>query len=162
MRALAVLVLTGCGVVGCWAASPGAKVDLAAEADAVRAANAAVNAAIHRKDLQAVTAAYAPGAILLWQDERRITGAAIPTVWAQAFGAAGFALRLRSRTVTVAQAGDLALDEGSLEIDVPTPGGIRSLPGKYLLVWKKVGAGWKVLYDVYNTDPAPPTTSRAR
>lgn len=161
MRALAVLVLTASGLIGCGGAAADVKVDLATEAGAVRVANAAVNAAIQRKDLHAVTAAYAPGAVLLWQNEPRLTGAQIPRAWAQAFGVAGFALRLHSRTVTVAQAGDLALDEGSLELDMPAPGGITTVQGKYLLAWRKVGGEWKVLYDVYNTDPAPPATSGA-
>ncbi len=143
----------------CWASSPEKMVDLPAEATALHRLNASFNAAIQRQDLAGVTRLYTPDAALLWQNDPRLTGPEIRQAWAQAFGLAGFALHIRSSRIIVAQAGDLALDEGTLELELPGPKGVVKHPGKYLVVWKKLPEGWRILYDVYNTDP--PATKAA-
>ncbi len=160
MRALLLSGLVALATAACWTSPALRKTDLASEAAAVRSLNSNLNDAIQRRDTQVVVAAYAPDGALLWQNDPRITGPGIRNAWAQAFGTPGFALRLHSQVVRVAEAGDYALDEGSLELEVPGPGGILRSAGKYLVVWRKVNGAWKILYDVYNTD-APPTARAA-
>ncbi len=141
--------------VVCWAAPAGAQT--ADDEAAVRAANTRMDAAIQRQDVATIVAAYAPQGALLWEHDPRMSGPAIRQAWAQAFGLAGFGLHLHSRTIKVARAGDLALDEGTLELELPGPAGVVSHPGKYLVVWQTVDGAWKILYDVYNTDARPAT-----
>ncbi len=162
MRVYALLGVAAALTVGaCGASRPEKTVDLAAEETAVRGLNAGLNDAIQRKDLDAIATAYAPGAALLWQNDPRLSGPQIREAWAQAFRTPGFALRLHSTHILVAEAGDLALDEGTLELELPGPKGAVAAPGKYLVAWQKTANGWKILYDVYNTDaaaaPAPAT-----
>jgi ketosteroid isomerase-like protein len=157
MRMILLSTVVAVAAAGCWAAP--ARVDRSAEAAAVRTLNFSLNAAIQRRDLATVVSAYAPGGALLWQDDPRLSGPQIREAWAQAFGVPGFALRLHSHSVTVSRAADLALDEGSLELELPGPNGIVKSPGKYLVVWQKQAGAWKILYDVYNMDPAPKPTA---
>ncbi len=142
-------------LAACWASAPEERVDVAAERAAVAMLDSSLNAAIQRKDLPTVVSAYAPDAALLWQNDPRLTGPQIRDAWSQAFALAGFGLRLHSRVITIARAGDLALDEGALELDLPGPKGITTTPGKYLVVARKADGRWQILYDVYNTDPPP-------
>ncbi len=164
MRTEALLgIAAALGLGACWASPPEKQVDLPAEATAVHRLNASFNAAIQRQDLAGVTRLYTPDAVLLWQSDPRQTGPEIRQAWAQAFGLAGFALRIRSTRIIVAQAGDLALDEGTLELQLPGPKGVVTQPGKYLVVWKKLPEGWRILYDVYNMDrPATPATATGK
>ncbi len=155
MRVLLLGVAAALTMGACWASSPEKKVDLAAEGAQVHALNAGFNAAIQRKDIESVASIYAPDAALLWQNDPRMTGPQIRQAWAQAFGLPGFALRLQSNRIIVAQAGDLALDEGTLELELPGPMGVVQQPGKYLVVWKKMPEGWRLLNDVYNSDKPP-------
>ncbi len=162
MRSILLLGIAVVAAAACWASPPDRGTDAAAEAVAVRALDSTLNAAIQRRDLESVAAAYAPNGALLWQNDPRISGPAIRQAWAQAFGLQGFGLRLHSQMITVSRMGDIALDEGSLELELPGPGGVARTPGKYLVVWQKTDGAWKILYDVYNTDAAPTSPAAAK
>ncbi len=158
MRATFLCAVAALTTVPCWA-SP-LRAQAADDAAAVRAANVAFDAAIQRRDVAAIVAMYARDGALLWQNMPRMSGPAIEQAWAESFGMQGFGLHIRSQTISVARAGDIALDEGSLQIELPRPQGVVTSQGKYLVVWRKVDGAWKILYDVYNTD-APPTAPAA-
>ena len=82
-----------------------------------------------------------------------VTGAdAIRQAWAGMSGAPGFALRWTAAEAQVSSSGDLGYTTGAYEA---TMGGLTE-KGKYVTLWKKDGAEWKVTRDIFNADgPAP-------
>ena len=59
--------------------------------------------------------------------------------------------------VEVARSGELGYSTGSYQMTFKdTNGKTIEEHGKYVTVWKKQGAQWKVAYDIFNSDVAPP------
>ena len=65
----------------------------------------------------------------------------------------GFSLRFAATHIEVAASKDLAFDVGTfvlgLNDDKGTP---MTIPGKYVVVWKKQDGQWKAETDIFNTD----------
>jgi hypothetical protein len=53
---------------------------------------------------------------------------------------------------TASSAGDLIIDRGAYALTVSG----ATERGKYLVIWKKVGADWKVTHDMFSSDAPPP------
>jgi ketosteroid isomerase-like protein len=66
----------------------------------------------------------------------------------------GFALRFAPTRIEVAQSRELAYDIGTFELKLNDENGqSMTIPGKYLVVWKKQADGqWKAEADIFNTD----------
>jgi hypothetical protein len=58
--------------------------------------------------------------------------------------------------VEIAAAGDIATDVGRIESQLSAPAGPVSVVSKYLHVWHKVGAEWKLYYSMSNSNSPPP------
>lgn len=102
------------------------------------------------KLLEDVVAFYAPDGSTVWPGERAKHGTAkIRATWKA--GLKTFrSLKFTPERIDVAKGGDLAIDFGKVAIGQDTKKGRVTKPGKYVVVWKKVGRQWKVLYDCYN------------
>jgi uncharacterized protein (TIGR02246 family) len=63
---------------------------------------------------------------------------------------------LRPETVTMT-GDDTAYEIGTAAITIRPPGGEAfDDPGKYMVVWKRVGGEWKLHADIFNSDTPPP------
>lgn len=140
----------------CAPAAP--KVDIAAEETAIRAKVAEWNGFLQAKNDSAITALYGDRGALLPAGMPKLSGAAaMRPFWAQLW-ALNVNLVLNSVSVTVAQSGDLAVEEGTYSFDVP---GVPSDKGKYLVVWYKQDGKWLVAQDIWNSDMTPPAAPAA-
>ena len=63
--------------------------------------------------------------------------------------------------IEVARSGDLGYSTGEYDMSFKDPAGKTITDrGKYVTVWKKQpNGGWKVIYDIFNSDLAAPTVS---
>jgi len=131
------------------AASPGAA--LAADArKGVDAGNARWLAGLAAKDAGAVAAVYAEDAILYPPGAGAVSGRkAISAAFEPMLGAP-----LSLKTVEVKQSGDFAVETGTWTL--AGPDGKPADDGKYIVVWKKVGKGWLMWRDIWNSSRPPP------
>jgi len=157
VRALAILGVVGLALVSGCAAPPPA-VDTQKEEQAIRKLDADWNAAIAKKDLDAIVNLYAPDGATMWPDAPPSKGtAAIRAAWIELMKTPGISATIVVERLQVAQSGDVAFDEGHVDLEVDTPQGRAKETVKYLVGWKKVDGAWKVAYDMYNANaPAPP------
>jgi uncharacterized protein (TIGR02246 family) len=117
---------------------------------AVEAGNARWVAGLAAKDASAIAAVYTEDAILYPPGAGAVSGR-------KAIGAAfepmlGAALALKTSEVT--QSGDHAIETGTWTL--AGPDGKLADDGKYLVVWKKVGKGWFMWRDIWNSSRPPP------
>jgi ketosteroid isomerase-like protein len=140
----------------CAPAAP--KVDLAAEETAIRARVTEWNGFLQAKNDSAITALYGDRGALMPANMPKITGAAaMRPFWGQ-LGTMNVDLKLTTVSVTVAQSGDLAVEEGTYTFDLP---GTPTDTGKYLVVWGKQDGKWMVAQDIWNSDMPPPAAPAA-
>lgn len=80
--------------------------------------------------------------------------AKVQALWAGLMAKPGFSLRFAPTHIEVAKSKDLAYDIGTFELKLnDAQGSPMSIPGKYVVVWKKQkGGAWKVEADIFNTD----------
>jgi uncharacterized protein (TIGR02246 family) len=65
----------------------------------------------------------------------------------------GFSLRFAPSRIEVAASKDLAFDLGTFVLNLDDEkGAAMTIPGKYVVVWKKQNGEWKVEADIFNTD----------
>jgi ketosteroid isomerase-like protein len=140
----------------CAPAAP--KVDLAAEETAIRAKVTEWNGFLQSKNDSAITALYGDRGALFPAGMPKIVGAAaMRPFWAQLW-AMNVNLVLSTVSVTVAQSGDLAVEEGTYTFEIP---GTPADKGKYLVVWYKQDGKWLVAQDIWNSDMTPPAAPAA-
>jgi ketosteroid isomerase-like protein len=112
------------------------------------------------KDVDATTAFYADGAVLLPPNARATTDKqAIRGIWADLL-APGTTLSWQANKIEVARSGDLGYVTGVYQASLTDAQGKPvSDQGKFLEVWKKQPDGkWKCVVDTYSSDlplPAP-------
>jgi len=167
MRALAIVCVVGLALVSACAAPPLA-VDTQKEEQAIRKLDADWNAAIVKKDLDAIVNLYAADGATMWPDAPASRGsAAIRAAWVELMKTPGITGIIVVDRIQVAQSGDVAFDEGHVNLEVDTPQGRAKETVKYLVGWKKVDGAWKVAYDMYNGNapaapPPAPTPAKGR
>lgn len=150
--------IVGTLLIGACAEPAPPPVDLQKEEQAIRKLDDDWNAMIAKKDIDAIVNLYAADGATLWPDAPASKGtAAIRAAWVELFRTPGITGTIVADRIQVAPSGDLAFDEGHVNLEVDTPQGRAKETVKYLVGWKKVGGAWKVAYDVYNSNaPAPP------
>lgn len=110
---------------------------------------------IAEKDSAAIGALYAEDAVLMAPGEATVEGAdAIAARWARQLTLDGFDFSLTPQQLVVSASGDLAHDRGSYDFAATLPQGAITDTGKYVLVWQKIDGEWKVIADIFNSDPA--------
>ena len=140
------------------------KVDPIVEMHAIRAQDAAFSAAVAKLDVVATAALYAPDATILPPGLPAVHGPdAIRTMLASLFTAPGLSITLRPQRIDIAAAGDLATDQGEVEVGMNTAEGPVIEVSKYLEVWRKVDGEWKLMYDTWNANtPSAPAPAAAK
>lgn len=119
---------------------------------AIEANAKAFTAAFNKGDIAAVALMYATDAKLLPPDNKIVEGRAnIQNFWS---GASTAGLKLVSLTpVDVTVAGNLAVETGKYVTTIPGAGGATlTNEGKYVVVWRREGRGWKIIRDIFNSD----------
>jgi ketosteroid isomerase-like protein len=154
---VAVVIVTAC-------ATSAPATDPKADEAAIRALDEQWSAAANKRDLEATLAFYSAAGATMWPDAPTSHGAAeIRAAWTELFKVPGISLKFVPDKISIAQAGDLATDEGRAVIGVSTPAGQSVDTTKYLVIWRKENGTWKVLYDSYSSNkPAAPPPPPAK
>lgn len=154
LLSLLLAVVLGGGCAGGRGAAPPNTAAIAAEVGRFIAAN---NAAIAARDTNAVADSYTEDAVVLPPGVARVDGrAAIRAMWARSLRAPGLEMKLKSQRQVVSAGGDLVADIGTYTFQMEGPGGQPlSDVGKYVTVMRKVDGHWKMVVDIWNSDPAP-------
>ncbi|MEP7326267.1 MAG: nuclear transport factor 2 family protein [Gemmatimonadota bacterium] len=127
------------------------KADTAAEETAIRAQDAAYNAAIAARNDSALAAIYADNGTMMPPNEKNVTGtSAIRAYWAMLWPM-NASLSITPTTITVASSGDMATDVGAYTFSA----GPMNDTGKYLVHWHKIGGAWKIVDDMWSSDNTP-------
>lgn len=137
------------------------RIDAAAEERAIRALDEKWSPAVARNDVDAAVSLYTADATLLWPNAPAAKGTdAVRTAWTAVMKTPGLKLAVVPERVEVAAAGDVATDVGRVESEVTAPNGSIKAVSKYLHVWHKVGAEWRLYYSMTNSNspPVPPPT----
>ena len=130
--------------------------DAGAEERAIRAIVAHWNELLVAKNDSGIAAIYAPDAVLLPPNMPAVSGAGpIRQFWAVLWSM-NATLTLNTTTVTVAQAGDLASEQGTWAFEATGPQGPMQDKGKYIVVWRKSEGTWQAVQDIWNSDNPPP------
>lgn len=105
-----------------------------------------------RADAAAVAEWYSEDATLMPPDSPMLKGRdAIRSFWqgAMDMGVKGAQLE----TLEVEERDDIAYEVGRFELTLASPGGEGAkMRGKYVVVWKREGGGWKMHVDIWNGD----------
>ncbi|HEV8125595.1 MAG TPA: DUF4440 domain-containing protein [Gemmatimonadales bacterium] len=128
------------------------KADTAAEETAIRAQNAAWNAAVVAKSDSAMAAIYADNGTLMPPNEKIVTGTAAIRSFFAMLWPMNANLVITSTAITVASSGDMATDAGTYTFNA----GTMHDTGKYLVHWHKIGTTWKIVDDIWNSDTPLP------
>lgn len=83
---------------------------------------------------------------------------AVHATWTAVMKTPGLKLTLIPERIDIAAAGDVAIDVGRAETEVPTPTGVATSTSKYMHVWRKVGGEWRLFYSMSNSN-APPAAA---
>jgi uncharacterized protein (TIGR02246 family) len=80
--------------------------------------------------------------------------AKVQQLWTSLMAKPGFSLRFAPAHIEVAKSKEMAYDIGTFELKLNDERGTSmTLPGKYVVVWKKQKDGaWKAEADIFNTD----------
>ncbi|HEX2092699.1 MAG TPA: nuclear transport factor 2 family protein [Longimicrobiaceae bacterium] len=147
--------LSACGAVGPWA-------DLAAEEEAVRAADRRWAEAAERRSVEGILSSLAPDAVVMFPNRPTLSDSvAIRKAMQEDFALPGFSVTWTPARIQVARARDLAVTIGTYRLGLNGLQGRVEDRGKYMTLWKKVGGEWKVAADILNSDlPALPPQAR--
>lgn len=119
----------------------------------IEAANARFEQEFAKGDASALARMYTENATVLPPESDLVTGRdAIQAFWQGAIQSGVKNLRLK--TVQVDELGTAAAKEiGRFSLDAPAPQDqMMKVEGKYVVVWRKVGAEWKLDADIWNTN----------
>ncbi|ANK85501.1 MULTISPECIES: YybH family protein [unclassified Rhizobium] len=110
---------------------------------------------VQGQDADAIKQLYAGDAVLMAPGEKAVVGNdGIGARWARQFGLQDLKFSLRTEQLIVSASGDLAHDRGTYDFAAPLPQGPIKDTGKYVLVWQKIDGQWKIIADIFNSDPA--------
>ena len=127
----------------------------AADAAAIRAADAEWNKATQAKDVDKSVSFYADDAVLLANKVPSLQGHDnIRKEFQKMYSETGISITFTNTGVEVARSGDLAWDHGTYQFtETDKKGHSMQGTGKYLTVWKKQSDGsWKAVADMDNSD----------
>ena len=110
--------------------------------------------AASKGDLDAVVGFYASDASLVWPGAEAVHGTAnIRTAWQGMFKQYDkLTLKFTAKRIDLSPDAQMASDFGVVALGYDSDKGPVSETAKYLVVWRKDGGHWKVLYDSWNTN----------
>jgi uncharacterized protein (TIGR02246 family) len=115
-------------------------------------------AAFNAKDAAKLASLYSDDAVLMPQGVSMVKGRVAVQSAISTMVARGGVVRFDPPSA-VEVTGDRAVAAGTYSVTIPGQGGSAATPqviaAKYLTVFKRVGSGWKIVYDMQNVDPAP-------
>ncbi len=118
----------------------------------IDAANRAFEQAFARQDSVAIAELFTTDGRLMPPGAPAIAGRdAIRDFWKVGMSSA-VPLRIRITTVDLDTHAMTAIETGTFEVQ--TEAGLAVDSGKYLVVWKRVGEGWRMHRDIFNSDRA--------
>jgi uncharacterized protein (TIGR02246 family) len=153
MKKFTVFFCTCIILIGC-TSTP--KVDILAEAEAIRSLEDQWSAAIVAKDLDKSLSSIASDAVMMDSNVPIYTGIEAirkaTEVWY-----ADTTLLFNTYTygidiIEVSASGDLAYVRGHSQASYNTPDGIKEGKSKWVDIWKKSDEGWKCILNIGNTD----------
>ena len=114
--------------------------------------------AAQRRDVDKVLYYWADDAVVLPPGSPAVVGkTAIRDFVVKSFQAPGFSISWKTTDVAVSEAGDLAYATGTNRVTFRGADGREvSVNGKAVTVWRRDGARWKCVVDVWN-DASPPS-----
>lgn len=139
------------------------KADQAAIEQQIKDQVAAWNGFIAAQNDSAIGELYADNGVLMPPNQPRIEGKAGIRQFFAGMWVIKPTMILSTDRVVASDAGDVAVEEGTFKLSYA---GADGKPiddtGKYIVIWKKTDAGWKVVRDIFNTDlpPAPPPAAK--
>jgi len=152
-----VACLAFAALAACSNTAPPTKADPAAIEKEIRDLVSGWNRQLEARNDSAIADLYAVDAVVLPPNSAKVSGREAVRAFWQSLWAAKPTLTLTTVAVTSSASGDLAVEEGTYTLAITMPDGSPvSDHGKYLVVWRKTAAGWKVVSDIYNSDVAPP------
>jgi ketosteroid isomerase-like protein len=102
---------------------------------------------------KAVAQLYAPDGAIMPPGAPKAQGPSdVEKVWGGLMKMPGFALTFRADDITIAAAGDMALDRGTYRLTTSGPNGPTQDIGKYVVVWRNIDGTWKIAADIFNSD----------
>lgn len=121
----------------------------------IRDLDAAWSAAANSKDAAKTASFYSEtGSAMPFNGPIASGKAKVLEMWTGLMAKPGFSLTFKPTRIEIAQSRDIAYDVGTFELKVNDDKGAQMvIPGKYVVIWKKQkDGGWKVEYDIFNTD----------
>ena len=123
-----------------------------AKKQAFKISDAAYAKASNAGDAAPVVALYSRDAIFMMPETPAYKGTKGVRALTQAMIAAGWR-NIKFKTIKSGSDGDLAFNIGNVSMDQPSGGGMATVQGKYLDVYRRQRDGsWKVIATMYNTD----------
>ena len=124
-------------------------------AEKIKTQNDAFREALIRKNLTGLTALYTEDARVMPPNSAVIKGSDGVKMFGQGFIAGGLEdIKLTSREVVEFE--DVAIERGDYWLKM-APEGQPAVEdeGKYVVLWKKTPDGWKLHWDIFNTNLSP-------
>ncbi len=108
-------------------------------------------AAFNAGDGATVASLYSEDAALFPPGGERVDGrSAIQTFWQ---GAIDSGMKIdKLHAVEVDSGSDVAGEVGVFILSVPGDSGVTKVPGKYIVIWKRIGHTWQLHRDIWNTN----------
>ena len=152
MKKLALLFCTCIILFGC-TRTP--KVDITAEANAIRDLENQWIAANKSKDIDKVMTFISPEVVMIEPNAPNYEGLrSIKELWGSMFADTTLMWETYSATIDkieVAASGDLAYVRGITRMKMKTPEGITEFTGKWVEIWKKIDGEWKCALAIANS-----------
>lgn len=149
MKNFTMLLFVCIAMVGC---NPAPKVDLQAEADAIRILEDQWTAALQASDAEKIISFYAADAVSMSSNKPIVTGLEAIANKIKA-DLADTTLNFKTYegtidAIEISKSGDLAYSRGHDEISMKTKDGVVKEEGKWVDVWKKIDGQWKVVVSI--------------
>jgi uncharacterized protein (TIGR02246 family) len=118
---------------------------------ALDAITRAFAAAFNARDAAKVASFYADDAVMISASEPMVTGrTTIEERYRREFTQG--LTKLQLTPLESATSGTQAFEVGTSSVSLDTAAGLMTATGKYAVIYKKVGADWKIAYVIYTND----------
>jgi len=152
-RSAALSIALSAGIL---ASASVASADMSADEQKIRELEQKWVAAVRARDAAASAAFYAEDGALLAADAPIAKGGpAVLAAWQGLMGMKNISLTFAPSEIVVSQSGDMAYDIGTYALGFDGDCGPVKDVGKYVVVWNKVGADWKLAAESFNSDGPP-------
>jgi len=153
MKKIILLFWTCIILIGC---NSTPKVDLVAEAEAIRNIEDQWMAANKAKDINKVISIFASDAVVMDPNKPITVGIdAIKKSWELWFSDTTYLHNTITYTIDnieVSDSGDLGYARGSTHYTIKTPNGTDKFDDKFVDIYKKINGEWKCIVGIFNTD----------